>query len=278
MLRTTVVSVCLFLLAGSGTGAQQPATEALIDRAGAYLVDLFPRLTNVVAEEQYQQQIVNPSKKRSLRSDYLLVRLQDTGNLATFRDVFEVDGKPVRDRDERLLKLFVDSPGTALEQAGNIAREGARHNISNIGTISNPFLVMAFLQSEYRPRFRFQAPRLDRSMAPDVWAMQFEEFRSPTILKGDGNRDVFSRGRVWVEQASGRVVKTELLLGPSDVRRGLTPIEVIVSFRYDEALDLLVPTEMREFYPNFRLGDVRGVATYGRFRRFGVTTTESVAP
>ena len=133
---------------------------------------------------------------------------------------------------------------------------------------------MAFVQADYRPRFRFQAPRLDKGMGPDVWAVQYEEFVTPSILKGNGNRDVFSRGRLWIEGSTGRVLKTELRLGVQSARAGLDPIEIVVSFRWDEQLDLLVPTEMREFYPDVRLGDVRSVATYGRFRRFGVTTTE----
>lgn len=265
---------------GSGTplasAPAPPSTGALLDRAAAYLGALLPRLTNVVAEEQYVQKIVSPSKTRTLTSDYLIVRLQETGSVAGFRDVFQVDGKAVRDRDERLLKLFVTSPGSALRQASAIAEESARYNISNVGTIGNPFLVMAFVQADYRTRFRFQSPRLDKSLGADVYAVQYEEFVSPSILKGNGNRDVFSRGRLWIEGGSGRILRTELRLGAQSARAGIDPIEIDVRFRWDEQLDLLVPTEMREFYPDIRLGDVRSVATYGRFRRFGVTTSEVV--
>lgn len=278
-MRTAACAVLvLSLFAATRAAAQQPARDALLDKAAAYLSDLLPRLTNIVAEEQYVQQITSPSRRRTLLSDYLLVHLQDTGNVATFRDVFEVDGKPVRDHDQRLQRLFIDSPRTALEQATEIARESARHNISNIGTISNPFLAVAFLQPAYRDHFRFQNPRAEKSMGPDVWAVQYEEFVSPTILKGNGNRDVFARGRVWVEGATGRVLKTELRLGAQSVRAGLAPIEILCTFRFDEDLNLMVPTEMTEYYPDARMGDVRGTATYGRFRQFGVTARESLQP
>jgi hypothetical protein len=33
---------------------------------------------------------------------------------------------------------------------------------------------------------------------------------------------------------------------------------------------------MRDWFPDGRFGDVRGVATYGRFRRFQVTTEEKM--
>ncbi len=275
-MRRCGCALAVLVLASSQVTAQRPGTEVLLDTAAAHLADLFPRLANVVAEERYEQQIVNPTKRRTLVSDYLVVQLPDSRGLATFRDVFDVDGRPVRDRDERLLKLFVESPRTAAQQAAAIAEESARHNISNIGTISSPFLVMAFLQPAYRPHFRFEPPRSDPKVGADVWSVQFQEFVAPTILKGNGNADVFSRGRIWIEASTGRVLKTELLLGTQSPRVGLTPIEILCTFRYDADLDLVVPTEMREFYPNVRLGDVRGKATYGRFRRFGVSTTEVI--
>ena len=50
-----------------------------------------------------------------------------TGDFASFRDVFDVDGRPVRDRDQRLQKLFLSAPAaTAIDQAQRIADESAR--------------------------------------------------------------------------------------------------------------------------------------------------------
>jgi hypothetical protein len=256
--------------------AQKPDSEALVTKAAAYLADLFPRLSNVVAEEQYQQQTLSPNRKRTLLSDYLIVRLQETGEFASFRDVYEVDGKPVRDRDQRLQKLFLEAPGTAFEQAQRIARESARHNIWDIGTVNNAYLAMAFIQDKYRSRFRVISPKQEKSVGPDVWAVQFQEFVVPTILKGNANRDMPSRGRWWIDAATGRVLKTELLLGADSARLGLSPIQIVVTFKYDEALDLMLPAEMKEWYPDTRVTEVRGVATYSRFRRFGVSTDEEL--
>ena len=130
----------------------------------------------MVAEETYLQRITNPSRKRELVSDYLLVRVKDTENWVGFRDVFSVDGKPVRDRQRRLEQLFLEAPAAAFEQASKITREGARHNLSNIGTINDPLLAIAFLQPRYSPRFRFLSPRQDKRMGPDVWTIQYQEF------------------------------------------------------------------------------------------------------
>ncbi|NBV79100.1 MAG: ABC transporter permease subunit, partial [Verrucomicrobia bacterium] len=51
---------------------------------------------------------------RELRSDLLLVKLGDEDWWLQFRDVFEVDRRPVRDRDQRLYKLFVGAKVSPL--------------------------------------------------------------------------------------------------------------------------------------------------------------------
>ena len=88
-----MLATAALLLSGSPVQAQQgsggavatppPTIAVLLDRAAGSLGELLPRLTNVVAEEQYVQKIVSPSKTRTLTSDYLIVRLQETGSVAT---------------------------------------------------------------------------------------------------------------------------------------------------------------------------------------------------
>ena len=60
-----------------------------------------------------------------LRSDVLVIANQATG-WVVFRDVFEVDGKAQRDRDERLMKLFLKPDADTFRQAQRIAEESAR--------------------------------------------------------------------------------------------------------------------------------------------------------
>jgi hypothetical protein len=45
-----------------------------------------------------------------------MLNLSDSSWVA-FRDVFEVDARPVRDREARLQQLFTDTPAQAIEQA-----------------------------------------------------------------------------------------------------------------------------------------------------------------
>jgi hypothetical protein len=57
---------------------------------------------------------------RQLRSDVLLVKLADDEWWMQFRDVFEVDRRPVR--DQRLYKLFVDAKIDAARASADIHR------------------------------------------------------------------------------------------------------------------------------------------------------------
>jgi hypothetical protein len=75
---------------------------------------------------------------------------------------------------------------------------------------------------------------------------------------------------IWVEQQTGRIVKTQLRLG-----RPPSETQIETSFRFDADLGIDVPTEMHEWYPD-RTGEISGVATYARFRRFQVRTDETV--
>src|SRR6185503_9035702 len=95
------------------------------------------------------------SRRRELKSDFLLVKIGPT-DLLPFRDVFEVDGSAVRDREQRLQKLFLQSKSDALAQAAQIANESSRYNIGALQrTINTPILTLSYLQPDTQDRFKF---------------------------------------------------------------------------------------------------------------------------
>jgi hypothetical protein len=82
---------------------------------------------------------------RELKSDLLLVKLGDENFWMQFRDVFEVDRKPVRDRDQRLAKLFIEAKADARTQADSIQQESARYNLGPLmRTINVPIMALLF--------------------------------------------------------------------------------------------------------------------------------------
>jgi hypothetical protein len=269
-IRLIVSLVGIAVMCPSIALPQANKTEELMARTAAYVSQFVQHFSNVVAEENLVQEITVPRRKRTLRSDYLLVRFAEDTEWISFRDVAEVDGMPVRDKEERLTKLFLEPSKDALRRASDVQAAGAKYNLIDIGTLNNPLLAMAFLQNNYQPRFRFNLAGIEKKLGPNVRTVQFQEWKIPTILRGNSNRDILSRGLAWIEEDTGRVVKTELRIGNQS-----SPISIITLYKVDEELGINVPVEMRDWYPDGQ-GEIRGVATYGRFRRFQVKTEEVV--
>ena len=82
-----------------------------------------------MAQEDYEQRVLSEARVRRLRSDMLILAVEHAG-WVELRDTFEVSGNRVRDRDERIAKLFMKPNPDAIEQAKRIASEGARFNMS----------------------------------------------------------------------------------------------------------------------------------------------------
>jgi hypothetical protein len=279
----------LALVLASQPTAPEPTLETVLARAAAYVADYQKRLAGIVAEEHYRQQVTNPTRTRSfrefreLRSDVLLVKLATEDRWLQFRDVFEVDRKPIRDRDQRLYKLFVDPPHDAQAQVESIQLESARYNIGPVmRTINVPILALLFFEAQNQPRLKIERGRAGNvrrfaSLAAesDVWLLEFKEVAPQTMVRGDRHKDLPSNGRVWIDSRTGRILRTEHQ--SSDL---LVRADIDVTYRAEAGLDLLIPAEMRENYLLRRTTEVRidGIATYSKFRQFTVTTTEKPKP
>ena len=302
-LRLTFLALCVGAVAApvqeiaAAKSADRPALDDLLNRAAWYLDYFIDQFENVVAEESYVQDastllpsyspiggrggsvLPGPSaaelgraRHRDLRSDFLLVKSPDTLALVAFRDVITVDGVTVRDRQQRLAKLFLDAAADTMTQAQRIGDEGARYNLGNMrSTLGNPVLGLGVLQFSYQSRFKFSLGKEDRGVGPGVWIVEYQEIASPAMIRGEANRDLFAHGRVWIDSINGSVLKTEILVEQPTVRA-----QIVTTFRIDERFTIAVPSEMREQY-SFNSGSkITTVASYGRFRRFDVTADENV--
>jgi hypothetical protein len=300
-LRATVLAVTVVLaVAAVPLFAQTPADsdlDQLLARATWYSIDFINKLSNVVAEERYIQDsnvalmtVAIPglggrgapamnvprgsSKHRELRADFLIVK--SSGEMWTpFRDVFEVDHIPIRDREERLAKLFLNArPDADVDaQAKAIAEESGRYNLGSVQrTINNPVFALIFLQPDVRARFKFTDGKPDRKAGADIRVVDYMEETRPTVIRGAPGQDMPAFGRFWIESATGRVVKTEIRVEVKDLKANLT-----TTFRNDERLGIDVPNEFREDY-DVHDSRVSGVASYARFRKFEVKSTEELAP
>jgi hypothetical protein len=272
--------------------AQEPALDMVLDRAGKYVVEFQRQLSGVVSEEQYVQTVRYPFGRpnlasapthRELKSDLLLMRPEGASRWLQFRDVFEVDGKPVRDRNERLLQLFVTPSSSSAVQVQRILTESTRYNIGNLArTVNAPVLALAILDPANQPRFAFKRGMHDEPLlgrrgdkpAAAVWIVEYQETQKKTLIRTTNGRDLPARGRFWIEPSTGQILASELVAADLMIKG-----TVDVDYRIEPSVGLLVPVEMRERYDIRRDGSrVDGTATYGRFRQFQVKVDETLAP
>ncbi len=291
MRRLLVLVGCLWA-AGAGVGAQQAdadtdriSLELLLGRGGWYVLEFLDKFSNVVSEETYLQDSSVPmqsaaligrpgsaARNRVLKSDFLLVSVSSAQEWVPFRDVFEVDGQRIRDREQRLARLFLNPSPDSLDQAVSIQEESARYNLGNMRrTINNPVLGIMVLEPGFQPRFRYSLGKIDPKVGPGVWVIDYKEVTSPAIIRGRSDLDLFAHGRVWIEAETGRIMKTELLLDQPSLRARIT-----TSFHFDERFGITVPYQMQEEYKFDSGTRVTAVATYARFRRFDVSTDEII--
>ncbi len=281
-MRGATLVAAAFVLAGTPVSQAQLDVRALLGKASAYVQQFERDFGSMVAEERYEQSI-RPNISTTVRSnrnagplqtvlvsDFLLVQVPGEGWMP-FRDVFEKDGQKVRDREERLAKLFLGGTRSGLDQAKTLMNEGARYNIGNIDrNINLPTLPLAFLTDAHRSRFDFEAGK--RSVE-DGTVLEFKERTHPTYISTTGGRDLPVEGRFWVDEATGTVRKTQLEAIDVSVEARIT-----VTYQKDAGTGLWVPARMEERYRRPRdASEVHGVATYSKFRRFSVSTSEEMA-
>lgn len=310
MMRRRIVFLCVVITvaAANRAAAQKPALADVLERAGEYVAGFERQLSGIVAEERYVQEVLTFTKRRGcshpsmrncqgqlaspvrteLRSDLLLVRPTGAAGWSELRDVFEADGRPVRDREERLTKLFLNDAPAGRLQISRILDESSRFNIGEIArNINTPLFALQILEPANQSRFKFKrtsirppatftgdtTPTAAFRVSVDVWVIEYEETRAGTIIKTEGLKDLPARGRFWIEPDSGRVLMSELMPRTRGLRATID-----VSYQSEPLLGCLVPIEMREDYQDRRGAHITAHARYGRFRQFQVNVDEKFMP
>jgi hypothetical protein len=266
--------------------ASGPPLAQILQRAAGY-VDAYQRdLRGIVAEETYLQNMTATRgsgrrvarEYRQLKSDLLLVKLGVEERWMQFRDVFEVDRKPIRERDQRLYNLFVQATPDARLQAEQLQKESSRYNLGPImRTINIPIMALFVFDKFNQFGIRFElgdAGNVKRlaNLAPveSIAVVHFRETTKETLVRGEQGRDVPSHGRAWIDHRNGRILETEIISQDTTLRA-----EINVRYKVEPNLTVLVPDEMRELYtiPRYETR-IDGRAKYDHFRQFTVSTME----
>jgi len=280
--------------AGAGTieDKKNVATPlaTILEKAGRYVIGYEETFRNLVAEESYRQWEPDPkggsgAVARTLRSDLVFVRLPGPLPWGSFRDVYEVDGQKVRDRERRLEKLFYAPKASDFERAEAILNESSRYNLCQpYRNVNVPALGLLFLRPENQRRLAFKRKGTRTIAGFPTVEVAFEEKASPTLVHDRWNNDVPASGRFWIDETRGSVLRTEIQYdletdkasrSPDVWERGLVSTE----YRRELSLGCFVPDTMTELYNFSGIGRVDGIARYANYRRFEVAVaTAAVLP
>jgi len=261
-----------------------PALESLLSNAARYVSEYEKEFAYLVAEERYVQKRsvgVSVRQLREMRSDIAFVPLATPLRWTAFRDVYEVDGKPVADRHKLLKRLFIDPAPNAVARAAEILDTSARFNLGPMRNVNIPTLALVFLHESNQPRFAFERKGGTRVEAVRGWEVAFEETATPTFVRDPvSERDLRCRGRVWLA-ADGRVLKSAITVGDADRR-----VDVNVRFGPWPGSTVWMPVAMTDTYtgPLMSPGEGRGAiverleakARYQNFRRYQVRIESEV--
>src|ERR1041385_4972 len=191
-----------------GLDVQSPRAAPLSDvlaRSAAYLTEYEQKFSAVVSEERYTQQLLNAAaagtdQHRVTRADVLLVSLGPNRWLG-FRDIYELNGSKIRDHDQRLQKLFLESPGELVERATEMSNESARFNLGSVRrTINLPMMALQYLEVANQTRSEFRVQDNETVDGVQTVVIEFMEKAQPTIVRDTRGNDQPAAGRFRSEE------------------------------------------------------------------------------
>ena len=291
-----VVATAAFALTGpsravaeGGQTGNQPGSgfHTILSSAMRYVMNYEQQFALLVSEEHYVQELQRPPNPgdnlsrsnpgggmraggamniQNIKSDFVLVQLgMDGEGWMPFRDAFELKGKKLRNRDERLLKLFLDNDKNAFEKAARLNEASTKLHLGNVArTINIPTLGMMLLHPRVNERFEFTDGGEETIAGRVLRKAVYREAARPTLIKTTRGRDLALTGTIWIDPFTGTVVKTEMNAADPAVR-----CQVSVTFRRDEGLDMWVPDKMEEYYKaTLAVDDILATATYTNVRKY----------
>ena len=260
-----IAGVVVAFWAGARPSGQAPALKDVLKLSAAYVERFQQQLSQIVSEETYAQTVVNTSRltnsmlllpSRTLQSDLILVRSAEEDRFVELRDVFEVDGKPVRDRQARLERLLGANSTAAGSQIAAIIEESARYNVGTIQrNVNTPLLALMFLQDNYQDRFTFKHLTKDTPVfkesgdrefneAPvfrvstEMWTIEYQERKNGTVIRTPSGGNLPARGRFWIDPSTGAVLISEMIVDGAGVIATVT-----VSYQSEPLMGFLVPSK-----------------------------------
>lgn len=262
-LGSTIAAVAVVAILPCFTLAADDAERtALLGKAAEALAAFQQTVGSLVCEEHYDQTMLIESqqiaarmsggggtapdiarRKRSFNSDYLLWLTPDGQGWEMVRDVFSTDGHGVRERADRVSALGrLTTRAEFQPRAESIRAEHTQHRVGNpVHAVNVPTFGLTLTAPPMRDRFAFKLGGRERVEGVETRIVEFEETARPTLMQGDRGQEAPMKGRLWIDPATGAVLRTRVELGPRTLRT-----RVDAFFKRDASLGVWLPAEMRE--------------------------------
>jgi hypothetical protein len=261
------------LVVCGGVRGQTPTLSDTLAKLGAYLIEYESKVSQVVADEQYEQWIRRKPgyggsvvARRKFTSTFFLMRIADGRAWLGLRDVFRVDGRPIPRPARSMEEILGESSDDSLEEAGRVMRENAKYNIGPVyRTINVPLQALELLHPRHRDGFQFADGGRTRTAGRRSLRIDFAEVGRPTLISDGFGGDRPASGRAFVDESTGVVLRTELRVGGDAVL--LEAPLITVDYRRNEKLGWFLPSEMRETY-TLDIEVLHGRAQYRNYRQF----------
>lgn len=276
------------LIAGGPLSAQSPkidvSEKALTSAAVKYVAEYEKQFAFLIADEEYTQTVFDADGRklqtRVLKAELFLTYLPADGEWMAVRDVLEVDGEPIKGRDDLRALL---AKREELRLVKQLTWRNSRYNLGRVErNFNEPTLPLLLLDSKRTPRVKFDRRHVERENDITLATLAFEEKEAPTLVMTPNEGAVRAKGEFLLDAATGTVRRTVFRLA----RPGIDA-RLVTSYAKDEKLNLWLPSVFTERYESSSTAGggirmpsnavrasrevVECVARYSNYRRFEVT-------
>lgn len=243
--------------------------RGLVAAATKYVVSYEKDFAFLIADEQYEQTRLDSRdrmlQRRVMRSELFLTYLPGDEEWIAVRDAIDVDGVPIKDRDD--LRTLLSRKDGLRGVASQIVERNARFNIGAVErNFNEPTLALLLLEPRRAARISFDRTRVERQGDVTLATLAYEERDGPTLVAGRLG-PARAKGEFVVEAGTGVVRRTTFELSKAAVK-----VRLVTSYEKDAKLGLWLPTVFTERYElNAAPREVIVCeARYTNYRRFDV--------
>lgn len=282
---------------------QAPSLDQVLARAGQYVSRFHDTCPLILADESYVQVLrpygstrtdmmgsgallgqMGTPKVRELRSEYAVVAMPGTDRWLGFRNVVLVDGKTLPVDARRLERTLADLSPSAVDAARTISNESLRQDLTRVPhDINVPTFALTFVAPERQKSVVYTKKDEKKLDGAVVWVIGFSEVGPPLARRQDGTPQP-SRGELWVDPATGDVVRTRVVFDSLDAYPDMKAhperyydvprVSVDVVYKPNAGMNVRMPVEVKESFDS-RAEVVTCTASYSNFRRPGVGANQA---